>query len=189
LYDDVYVAQDLYVEGAINGASGTMSPMLMLLYDASDIFINQFTESSGICDYTIMAALYPYMGELWLTETSNPSVGHPTKGGHVMFMGRFNPSFPGYNIPRFQTQEIITWTWARLVWSGCTLNNNERDLCCQIRMYDKWSGLLYVLSTLYIRTLGSSRGYTTNLSPWFNPSSIAGIMPVFAIRIHHQTHI
>jgi hypothetical protein len=50
-------------------------------------------------------------------------------------------------------------------------------------MYDKWPGLLYVLSTFYIRTLGSSRGYTTNVSPWFNPSRFAGIIPVFSLRI------
>ena len=166
IYDDLIVSRNIINHnGVVTGPGGALGPMLSMKKGYVDIL---FQKTSPI---------NPYIGSYWFVESGNvgnittnegnltPVISYNYKtvvntSGSIVTAGTFSPSSsPG---------ESISWGSARLIWRGCALDDDQRDLTCKINVFSSWSqATKETVSSFIIETYGSSQGYSTTVTPWF----------------------
>ena len=119
-----------------------------------------------------------YGGYFDLTDTVETigftEPGNPGSSGSMFHLGFLN----GSNC----SGDFMSWTKARLVIRGCSLNtsnstNTNINICC----YNSNTGSNLVVATMTCRDFGTTNGYTTNISPYFTLSN--NVAPYLGIQL------
>ena len=167
IFDDLIVNGDtVNHDGVVTGPGGTLGPTLSMKKGFIDIVFQK------------TSPLDPYIGSFWFVESGNVGYISTNEGffmpvisynfryvvntyGFTVIAGTFSPSSsPG---------ETISWSSARLIWRGVALDDDERDLTVAINVHQATKKV--TVATFNTRTYGSSQGYSTTVTPWFQVSA------------------
>ena len=164
VYDNLVVNRALYVPNNPNVVEG---PIFALTKTYFDVECRYYLGPSYSDHFSGNVGRWP------LVESGNPAQDDFRPSGtppaNIMYSFGFSPGS--------SPSESITWNWARLIWRGVALDNTERDFLFTIHVNtDFFSDVVFethvpVRGGFYVRSFGNSRGFSTNVSPWFRPQS------------------
>ena len=164
------------IDSTGNVGIGVSSPTKPLEVNGTATFSsNVITQSTG----TVGTQYILHAGFFDLVDTSNTfgfiEPGNPGMNGSMFHQGFFNGSnCSGQN---------ITWTQARLMIRGCTINTNNTPTTVKLNIscFNSNTGSNIVISTMDCKDYGTLNGYTTNISPFFTLSNIN--MPFIGVQL------